>query len=237
MHAIRNLSRIAFGTGRPALVAARVRPYVVDVHVAVHAPQPVRLQGRHGQPQGRGAGERRQARLGGPDDDPQAAWLERRLLPRGPPDPHDHRDLGPHLAARAGAAHRPRPPAGRSLSGGTEFTKPDFSITGNDGEPLSRELPRAAGAPAQNDGAGILRRGYNFVDGNDDLGRLNAGLFFLAYVRDPDTQYIPMQTKLSRDDGLNEYLRHMGSASSPSPPAPPGRLHRPTLFAWGLTRA
>ena len=31
----------------------------------------------------------------------------------------------------------------------------------------------------------MLRRGYNFTDGNDALGRLDAGLFFIAFVRDP----------------------------------------------------
>ena len=30
----------------------------------------------------------------------------------------------------------------------------------------------------------MLRRGYNFTDGTDGLGRLDAGLFFLAFVRD-----------------------------------------------------
>jgi deferrochelatase/peroxidase EfeB len=58
----------------------------------------------------------------------------------------------------------------------------------------------------------MLRRGYNFTDGNDELGRLDAGLFFIAYVRNPDTHYIPMQTKLSGHDGLMEYLQHTGSA-------------------------
>ena len=43
----------------------------------------------------------------------------------------------------------------------------------------------------------MLRRGYNFTDGSNDLGHLDAGLFFLAFVRDPATQYIPMQTRLS----------------------------------------
>ena len=56
--------------------------------------------------------------------------------------------------------------------------------------------------PTQNGGVRMLRRGYNFTDGTDGLGRLDAGLFFLAYVRDPATQYVPMQTKLARDDGL-----------------------------------
>ena len=33
-------------------------------------------------------------------------------------------------------------------------------------------------------GVRILRRGYSFTDGTDGLGRLDAGLFFLAYQRD-----------------------------------------------------
>lgn len=37
----------------------------------------------------------------------------------------------------------------------------------------------------QNDGARRLRRGYSFTDGEDDLGRLDAGPFFMAFVRDP----------------------------------------------------
>jgi deferrochelatase/peroxidase EfeB len=78
----------------------------------------------------------------------------------------------------------------------------------------------------------MLRRGYNFTDGNDALGRLDAGLFFIAYVRDPDHQYIPMQTRLSSSDGLMEYLRHTGSALFAVPPgAREGGFVGETLFA------
>ena len=51
----------------------------------------------------------------------------------------------------------------------------------------------------------MLRRGYNFVDGSDALGGLDAGLFFIAYVRDPDTQFIPLQNAdgaAGRADGV-----------------------------------
>jgi deferrochelatase/peroxidase EfeB len=110
-------------------------------------------------------------------------------------------------------------PQGAPLSGGTEFTEPDLDLKGNDGQPLVAMNSHVRLAhPSQNHGVRMLRRGYNFTDGNDDLGRLDAGLFFIAYVRDPDTQYIPMQTKLSRDDGLMEYLRHTGSALFAVPP-------------------
>jgi deferrochelatase/peroxidase EfeB len=71
--------------------------------------------------------------------------------------------------------------------------------------------------PDANDGAVLLRRGYNFVDGNDELGRLNAGLFFLAFQRDPRTQFIPIQRSLARD-AMNEYLRHVGSGIWAVPP-------------------
>ena len=64
----------------------------------------------------------------------------------------------------------------------------------------------------------MLRRGYNFTDGNDALGRLDAGLFFVAFVRDPRTHFIPMQDALSRDDALMEYLAHTGSGLYAVPP-------------------
>ena len=37
---------------------------------------------------------------------------------------------------------------------------------------------------------------------------MDAGLFFLAYQRDPRRQFVPIQTQLSRLDRLNEYIKH-----------------------------
>jgi deferrochelatase/peroxidase EfeB len=71
--------------------------------------------------------------------------------------------------------------------------------------------------PDSNAGATILRRGYSFTDGTDGLGRLDAGLFFLAYQRDPRTGFIPIQRSLSAD-ALNEYIQHVGSAVFAIPP-------------------
>lgn len=93
---------------------------------------------------------------------------------------------------------------GAPLSGGDEFTAPNFgggSIDVNSHVRLAH--------PEQNDGIRILRRGYNYVDGNNDLGRLDAGLFFLSYQRDP-AQFITLQRRLSTDL-MNEYIRHVGS--------------------------
>ncbi|WP_328934279.1 MULTISPECIES: iron uptake transporter deferrochelatase/peroxidase subunit [unclassified Streptomyces] len=72
--------------------------------------------------------------------------------------------------------------------------------------------------PDSNSGITILRRGYSFTDGTDGLGRLEAGLFFLAYQRDVRRGFIPLQRKLSASDALNEYIQHVGSAVFAVPP-------------------
>ncbi|MEU6771558.1 iron uptake transporter deferrochelatase/peroxidase subunit [Streptomyces sp. NPDC046759] len=72
--------------------------------------------------------------------------------------------------------------------------------------------------PDANGGITILRRGYSFTDGTDGLGRLDAGLFFLAYQRDVRQGFVPLQRKLSAHDALNEYIQHVGSAVFAIPP-------------------
>jgi deferrochelatase/peroxidase EfeB len=122
---------------------------------------------------------------------------------------------------------------GAPLSGGGEFTQPDFNVTDQEGEPLVADEAHVRLAhPEQNNGVQMLRRGYNFVDGNNSRGELDAGLFFLAYVRDPRTHYIPMQTRIARDDGMSEYLQHTGSGLFAVPPGvPPGSYVGQGLFA------
>ncbi|MGI8458303.1 MAG: iron uptake transporter deferrochelatase/peroxidase subunit [Propionibacteriaceae bacterium] len=102
---------------------------------------------------------------------------------------------------------------GAPLSGGTEHSTPDFTLKGNGDLPLIAADSHVKLAHPDNvNGARMLRRGYNFVDGSTNLGRLDAGLFFLAYVRNPRTHYIPVQNVLARADALTEYLQHTGSA-------------------------
>lgn len=72
--------------------------------------------------------------------------------------------------------------------------------------------------PDSNGGARMLRRGYSYTDGTDGLGRLDAGLFFLAYQHDVREAFIPVQRSLSRADALNEYIQHVGSAVFAVPP-------------------
>jgi deferrochelatase/peroxidase EfeB len=70
-------------------------------------------------------------------------------------------------------------------------------------------------------GIEILRRGYNFTDGSDGFGHLDAGLFFIAFMRNPVTHFIPMQAQLSSNDALNEYITHTGTAVFACPPGLP----------------
>ena len=73
--------------------------------------------------------------------------------------------------------------------------------------------------PDSNGGLRLLRRGYSFTDGvRPDTGQLDAGLFFIAFQKDPRTQFVPLQRKLGEQDALNEYIRHVSSAVFACPP-------------------
>ena len=76
---------------------------------------------------------------------------------------------------------------------------------------------RLASAETLN-GIKMLRRGFNFVDGADGRGHLNAGLFFICFVRNPGTQFVPMQRALARSDRMMEYIEHTSSAVFACPP-------------------
>ena len=51
--------------------------------------------------------------------------------------------------------------------------------------------------------------------------QLDAGLFFLAFQRDPRTQFVAIQNRLGESDALNEYIKHTGSALFAIPPGVP----------------
>ncbi|MCU1391587.1 MAG: Tat-translocated enzyme [Ilumatobacteraceae bacterium] len=94
----------------------------------------------------------------------------------------------------------------------------DLDATAADGLPLIPVRAHVRLANQDSLGIHILRRGYNFTDGLDPrVGQLDAGLFFLAYQRDPRKQFVPLQTSLAKD-ALNEYIRHVGSAIFAIPP-------------------
>jgi deferrochelatase/peroxidase EfeB len=108
--------------------------------------------------------------------------------------------------------------SGAPLTGGTEFTAPDFASRGADGQPV---IPAGAhirlASPEHNGGTRILRRGYSFTDGIDpQAGTLLGGLFFIAFMKNPG-QFVRLQRSLAAD-ALSEYIQHTGSAVFACPP-------------------
>jgi deferrochelatase/peroxidase EfeB len=110
--------------------------------------------------------------------------------------------------------------SGAPLTGKHEFDTPDFAgkdASGNLIIPATAHIRLAA--HENNDGIKILRRSYNYTDGINQFGLLDAGLLFITYQNDP-AHFERLQTKLGASDALNEYIAHIGSAIFFVPPAP-----------------
>ncbi|WP_144751367.1 iron uptake transporter deferrochelatase/peroxidase subunit [Curtobacterium pusillum] len=109
---------------------------------------------------------------------------------------------------------------GAPLSGGSEHTTPDFAAVHKGGETkIDPTSHIALAAHEANGGVKILRRPYNYTDGLNQYGQLDAGLLFTAYMNDPE-HFTTLQRKLGASDRLNEYISHIGSAVFAVPPAP-----------------
>lgn len=110
--------------------------------------------------------------------------------------------------------------SGAPLTGSKEFDTPDFGARDSAGKlviPADSHVRLAA--PENNAGIRILRRGYSYTDGIDPVtGQLDAGLFFIAYQKDPLEQFAALQRKLGSHDALNEYILHTSSAVFACPP-------------------
>jgi deferrochelatase/peroxidase EfeB len=154
-------------------------------------------------------------------DDPKAAWMvdgsylvARRI--RMTIETWDRDSLGDQQQV-VGRQKR----SGAPFSSQDEFATLDLTAKGPDGGPLVPAQSHVRLAhPDTNGGARLLRRGYSFVDGSDDLGRLDAGLYFLAYQRDPRAQFVRIQQRLAgkHNDAMNEYITHVASGLYAIPP-------------------
>ena len=108
--------------------------------------------------------------------------------------------------------------SGAPLSGGDEFSDPDFELQGSTGPLIPTDSHVAVLHPSAHGGVRMLRRGFNYTDGSDGLGHLDAGLFFIALVVDARTHFVPLQKAMSAHDAMNEYLRHTSSGLYAVPP-------------------
>jgi deferrochelatase/peroxidase EfeB len=121
--------------------------------------------------------------------------------------------------------------SGAPLTGVIEMDTPDFKATQNGDHVIPENAHIRLLSPEQNGGMHILRRGFSFSDGVDSqAGTLFAGLFFIAYMQDPN-QFLTLARKMA-GDALGEYVRVVGSAlfAVPSGVAP-GESWGESLFA------
>lgn len=119
---------------------------------------------------------------------------------------------------------------GAPLTGAAEFDEPDFDLGTTSGDPVIAADAHVRLAHHTKAGTRILRRGYNFVDGSNALGQLDAGLFFISMQRSP-AQFSDVQRSLATD-AMNEYIRHVSSAVFAVPPgAAEGSFIGAGLFA------
>jgi deferrochelatase/peroxidase EfeB len=119
--------------------------------------------------------------------------------------------------------------SGAPLGARAEHDTPNFDLADTDGNPVIPERAHLRlGAPETNSGAAMLRRGYGYNDGLAFTAErwppwrqgmlLDAGLFFLAYQRDPRAAFTKVFERMAKLDMLNQYTTHTGTALFACPP-------------------
>ncbi len=111
--------------------------------------------------------------------------------------------------------------SGAPLTGRGERDTPDFAERSDGTYVIPATSHVRLAAHENNKGLRILRRGYSYTDGIDPVtGDLLGGLFFIAYMKDPD-QFVTLQRVLGQHDALNEYIQHVSGALFVTPPGLP----------------
>ncbi|MCP3762864.1 iron uptake transporter deferrochelatase/peroxidase subunit [Domibacillus sp. A3M-37] len=101
---------------------------------------------------------------------------------------------------------------GAPLGRKDEFEQLDLAKTDETGQ---KQIPaNSHTALAHGDGSvKLLRRSYSYADGLDPkTGSFDAGLLFISFQKSIQNQFVPIQTRLAKNDKLNEYTIHRGSA-------------------------
>jgi dye decolorizing peroxidase len=107
---------------------------------------------------------------------------------------------------------------GAPLTGGTEFTAPDYEAVDENGFLVIPPTAHMRLAHATTATERILRRPYNYDQGTAADGSPDAGLVFVAYQADPAAQFVPIQQRLADSDVLNVWTTPIGSALFAVPP-------------------
>lgn len=108
--------------------------------------------------------------------------------------------------------------SGAPLGSRSEYDPVDLKATKEGQALIPTDAHVRLANPATNGGKRILRRGYSFSEGAEaGSGSIEAGLFFIAFQRDP-RQFIAIQERLAGSDALNRHTVHTASAIFACPP-------------------
>ncbi|OIQ84364.1 putative deferrochelatase/peroxidase EfeN precursor [mine drainage metagenome] len=119
--------------------------------------------------------------------------------------------------------------SGAPIGKQNEFDPLDINATDREGNPVMAENAHAAmAAPANNDGAQILRRAYSYDNGAARIAErwppwrqattFDAGLLFQCYQRDPRTGFSRIFERMAKFDMLNQFTTVVGSGLFACPP-------------------
>jgi len=122
---------------------------------------------------------------------------------------------------------------GAPLGAANEFSPLDLDQRDAQGAPV---IPVDAhvrlAAPATNNGAVIVRRGFSYNNGTTPFVErwppwrqaleYDAGLLFLGYQKDPRAAFVPVFTRMAESDALNQFTTHTASAVFAIPPGAGG---------------
>ena len=112
--------------------------------------------------------------------------------------------------------------SGAPLTGGTEFSPPDFTQVSANGFPVIGEFSHVRRARGVDEGEHqeIFRRPYNYDEapppGSTALSE--AGQIFVSFQADVLGQFVPIQQRLDALDLLNQWTTPIGSAVFAIPP-------------------
>ncbi len=108
--------------------------------------------------------------------------------------------------------------SGAPLGGTNEFEDPRYDLDPKGNRiPLDAHIRLANPRTPPTADQRILRRGYNYSRGFDAAGQLDQGLAFVAYNRDPETQFATVQRRLDGEPMI-DYITPVGGGYFFVPP-------------------